>query len=172
MPKHVKNLLGRAGLWLLRQSDATVVDGIRIVDMRNRGDAFQHTIEQALRLIREHDMRRHRRVTRHISWIVNHVTPGKAIEYNHGIGLCTVEFFEVPDLSLDVLAAAYACFIVHEATHAVIAARGIAYTVQQRARIERLCTVEHNRFATRLAAVDVTRYPMELLRWDFDERQW
>ena len=152
MPKQIMSLMDRFGVWLLRHADATVVDGLRIVNMRNRRDAFQCTIEQALTLIREHDPRRHKRVTRHIRWIVNQVTPDKAIEYSDRIGLCAIEFSEVPGLSFDVLTAAYACFIVHEATHGVIAARGIQYTAQHRARVERLCTVEHNRFARSISS--------------------
>ncbi len=172
MPTPRKTVGDRLILWVLRHSDVSHVDGIGIVDLRARGDSFLPTVQRALQLVREHDPRRYARIVRHIKWIVNQVTAGKDIEYNERIRLCGVEFSEIPGLENDVLAAAYACFLVHEATHGVIASRGIKYSPQNRTRIEHLCTTEHNRFAALLATAEPARYPLELLRWDFDADQW
>jgi hypothetical protein len=94
------------------------------------------------------------------------------IEYNSRIRACSIEFFTIPDVSEDILAAGHACFLVHEATHGVIESRGIQYDGLNRVRIERLCLAEQNRFAARLAAADPERYPLNLLHMDFDESYW
>lgn len=76
------------------------------------------------------------------------------------------KFAEYPDYSLR----AYACSLVHEATHGAIRARNIAYTQANRIRIERLCHKEEWRFAQRLN--DGETDWAKLLVGDFDETGW
>jgi len=172
MRKRRKNLADRLKLWTLRLMRATRFDGIRIVDLRKGGDSFEHTIAEALRLVREHDPRRYKRITRHIDWIVNELALSGGLEYEKGTRVCSVEFYEATGIAQELLAAVYACGLVHEATHGAISSHGIPYDAEKRSRIERLCVKEQNRFVRRLAQADPERYPLELLHIDFDESDW
>jgi hypothetical protein len=163
---------GRLMLWVARNSEVGEIDGIHLADVRGTGAAFKQTIEQALCLIRQHDSRRFARVRGQIRWIVNSKTPSGEMEYTHELHLCMFEFLEPAWLGREVLAAAYACFLVHEATHGLISSHGIAYEAKTRMRIERLCTREQNRFGARLAAVAPIHYPPDMLRFNFDESYW
>ena len=172
-PKHKKlNLAGRMILWGARGSEVGQFDGIRLANMRTSGGSFKQTLENSLGLIRQHDLRRYARVRGQIRWIVNNKTPSGEMEYLEELQLCMFEFFEPPWLGREVLAAIYASFLVHEATHGRIFSRGIPYDAKTRMRIERLCTREQNRFGARLAAVDPIRYPPDMLRFNFDESYW
>ena len=44
----------------------------------------------------------------------------------------------------------YAASIVHEATHGYLKAKGIKTTEGNKTKIERICTVEENRFLSRI----------------------
>jgi hypothetical protein len=66
----------------------------------------------------------------------------------------------------------HACFLVHEATHGEVSARGIRMTPEFRSKVERLCVAEQNRFAARLTRMDPERYPPDLLRFEFNEKDW
>jgi hypothetical protein len=166
-----KTIGDRLLLWVARTSVVGTVDGVRLADVRGPA-SFKGILERALGLIRQHDPRRYARVTRYIHWILNQATPDKGMSYNERIHLCLVEFFEMPGLDKEVLAAFYACALVHESTHGLVASYEIPYNPETRARIERLCVIEQNRFASRLAAVDSALYPIELLHIDFDEGIW
>jgi hypothetical protein len=83
-----------------------------------------------------------------------------------------VEFFEIPGLNQEMLAAFYACALIHESTHGVVDSHKVDYNEENRARIERLCVTEQNRFASKLAVADPARYPIELLHLDFQEGWW
>src|SRR6266446_485508 len=171
MRKGHKTFGDRLILWAARGSVVGCFDGIRIADVKKR-DSFKRTIEQALSLVRQHDPRRYARITRFIHWIVNHPTPGQSIDYNDRIRLCTVEFVKIPGLNQETLAAFYAVCLVHESTHGLVDSRDIPYEKENRARIERLCVTEQNRFASKLAAADPARYPVELLHVDFQASWW
>ncbi len=128
-------------------------DQVCLADLRNgkHADSFFHTLEQSLRLIREHDARRYARITDHIRWVLNQVTgSGYTSEYNERIGACTIQFIPMPEADQNRVAAAYACLLVHGATHGLVVSRGIEYTPQNLARIEHLCTAEQSRFVARL----------------------
>jgi len=58
-----------------KSSEVGQVDGIVLIDVRNRGSGFKTTIENSLQLIREHDPRRYIRVKRYVSRIANAITP-------------------------------------------------------------------------------------------------
>jgi hypothetical protein len=166
------NLAAKVILWGARGSLVGEFDGIHLSDMRGTGASFKQTIEDALRLIREHDCRRYGKVRAHIEWIVNNKTPSGEMEYLEELRLCMFEFLQPSWLSREALAACYACFVVHEATHGQVFSRGIRCDAGTRMRIERLCTREQNRFGARLAALDPIRYPPAMLCFKFDESYW
>jgi hypothetical protein len=172
MGRVLDKLVHRMELYAMQHAAIGTFDGIGLVDFRGHPKSFRHTVECSLRLIRDNDPRRYARITKHIRWIANRVTNTMGIEYEPWICACNVEFTDIPGASPDVLAAGYACFLIHEATHGAIEARGIPCDVSHRVRIERLCMAEQNRFAARLAALDPQRYPLHLLQLEFNENYW
>ncbi len=159
-------------LLVLLLMPATSVDGIRIVDLRKRGDCFTRTLVGALGLVREYDPRRYKRIIRHIGWIVNEFALSRGMEYEARNRVCSVEFSEAAGIAQELLVAVYASGLIHEATHGVVISHGIPYDDQMRIRIEQLCVKEQNRFLVRLAHADPERYPLELIHVDFNESDW
>jgi len=170
MREFIDNISDRMLLWSMKGNEVSQIDGIVLCDIRKRGDSFRPTIERALQLIRQHDLRRYGRVQQHISRIANQILkPGTFAEYHFRLRTVFIEFDDFPRVSSDVRAAFYACALIHEATHGELAAKGIVTTAENRGRIERLCVTEQNRFAARLAAED-GRY--KLRQVDFKESYW
>lgn len=159
-------------------SEVGQVDGIVLLDARNRGDRFQTIIKSALHLIRQHDPRRYARVVRYISRIVNIVLPrGTGSQYDVGPRAVYLEFAEwttdlPPWAHDDNLIAYYACVLIQEATKAVVKTREMEITSANQIRIRRLCRTEMNRFAARLTTADPVSYPRERLHAFFDERDY
>jgi len=172
MPAFLDRFVDRIMLWSIRGSETGRFDGIGLANFRRQGQSFTKTIESSLRLIQEQDPRRYARVKRHIAWIVNQVNSAAGAQYQPSIRTLFLQFDEARDLQPDVVTAFCASIIVHEATHGMIEARGIRMSEGNRMRIERICTLEQNRFAARLSAHDPERYPPALLRFDADERYW
>ena len=172
MPRLLDKLVDRMMLWSMRKGEGGRFDGIGLVDNRGHDDSFLQVMQCSLRLIQEHDARRYARIKRHISWIVNQVCNALGGQYQPSIRACFLQFDPAPDLSRDVVIAFWACMLVHEATHGVIETRGIKMRTENRVRIERLCTAEQNRFATRLTGHDPARYPAVLLQHKFDAGYW
>jgi hypothetical protein len=162
-------------LFALKRGEVARIDGIGVADVRWKGDQrdlFRQTISESMRLLREHDPRRYAIVKRYIKWIVNRVTNTMGGDYHYRTGICNLELPHIPGLDQNVLAAWFACMLVHEGTHGVIESRGIANTEDNCSRIERLCVAEQNRFAAKLAEFDPERYPARLLHFEFDEKYW
>jgi hypothetical protein len=165
----------RIALFGFRLGEVGCFDGIHLAHVRWRNDSrecFRSTIEGSLRLIRERDPRRYARVKRHVQWIVNRVANTLGAEYRWGIRACSLELQDLREVSHDVHVAFHACLIIHEATHGALESRGVACDEKNRSRVERLCVVEQNRFAAKLARSDPERYPAQLLHFEFDESYW
>ncbi len=172
MPGLLDKLVDRVMLWSIRGSETGRFDGIGLANLRGHGDSFTKTIQSSLRLIQQQDPRRYARVKQHMAWIVNQVNSALGAQYQPRIRTLFLQFDEARDLPPNVVIAFYASILVHEATHGLIEARGTGMSEGNRARIERLCTSEQNRFAARLSAHDPGRYPPELLQFNADERYW
>jgi hypothetical protein len=177
MSKLLLKIADKLILWAARGREVGHLDGIRLADMRNRGDSFCETILNSLRLVQAHDPRRYARLKCFIEWIINQPTTGAVSRYEFSIRACFIEFYdEIPGLTPLGLAGLYATFLVHEATHGLIASRGTGSEGWDRARIERICIEEQNRFASKLIALDPIQYPKQYLLQDSDlslwERQW
>ena len=172
MPKLLDKLVDRMTLWTLRRSEVGRVDNVGLASLRGNGHAFSRVIESSLRLIREQDARRYARVNNHVSWIVNQIYSAAGANYQPSIRAIFLEFDELRDLPPDIVIAIYATVIIHEATHGLLESRGIHMTADNRVQIERLCTLEQNRFGAGLSAREPGRYPSALLHFDFDEGCW
>ena len=114
-------------------------DTFTLYSVENDPKFFDQAIA-ALQLLRAVDPRRYRRVQRYMP-IIAHVRQG-ANFYKHAARAFYVN--ACPDDAAD-----FASEVVHEATHAYLAHRGIRYTKKNRERHERLCTTEQLAFVTR-----------------------
>jgi len=172
MPKIFENLATWAQLVGMKANTVAQVDGIFLASNRPHQNAiFRQIIEEALSLIREHDAHRHARIVQHLQWICNaYLVPPADGMFCRGNRACVINFRRLPGFDNNLIAAIYAVILVHESTHAVIESRGIPYRDENRARIERLCFAEQNRFAARLSAADPMKYPTRILQIKFDER--
>lgn len=162
-------------LWALRKGEVSRADGIILTDVSGHGapDLFRDTIRSALGLIQRHDRRRYARVKSTVNWIANRVTNTVGAGYDFRHRTLDIDFDSyaraAPDR--DTLEAGCACVIVSGATDGMIALRGIDYQAN-RVRIDRLCHVEMNRFAARLAAFDSNRYRIDLLHVEYRESDY
>lgn len=140
--------------WALQLQTRGKYENIRLVDMAFDEDKdFVTFTQDALNLIKSTDPRRYRTVIREVRFIVNsHITVGGY--YQRTIRRVSVNFrmYKVdrsqPDYNLRL--AAYACMLVHEATHGRIFSFGIPYNDDTWERCERLCRSEEKRFVSRI----------------------
>jgi hypothetical protein len=140
-------------IWLIKKSCVGHVDGIDICDASinavRSSEIFLKSTHEALSLVRSLDSRRYRRICRHIKYIVNQdiVECGS---YEKKLRMCNVDFSKFSDvINQEWKSRSYACVLVHESTHGVIAEKGILYDKDNRLHIERLCHLETYRFAQR-----------------------
>jgi hypothetical protein len=135
--------------------------------LRASGAEFVARTQEALDLIRRHDPRRFRRIQSRLRYIVNKELFSGG-EYDRRLHACHIDF-ERLDFAAnhEWCLLWYASALVHEATHGVIASKGVPYDDNTRARIERLCHTEEKRFVLRArprALNDIVG--------EFDETQW
>lgn len=110
-------------------------------------DVFFEFTKKALILIQKLDSRRYQRIEKQIRRIINIHLLAFA-EYRAIDKSCNVDFRRYaecndPELGLR----AYACTLVHEATHGVLESRCIPYTRRTKPLIECICIKESLRFA-------------------------
>jgi hypothetical protein len=136
---------------ILRSVQTDEVHGIRIADFGDPEHDFARHIRAALELIRTVDPRRFERVQR-LRWIVNRASPDGAGwgAYHHLTRQCDIDFVPYEGVADDMIAVTYAGTIMHESTHCLLMERGCKYKGNARARHERICIREENRFCRRL----------------------
>ncbi len=117
---------------------------VRLVNGERR--PYAQMVATALGLIARHDPLRLARIRRDIRVILVSalVTPGNAGEYNRRHSVCMLDDSAI----LTAPAALVALWIVHEATHARVAA--LAPKAENITRIERICAKQELAFATKL----------------------
>ena len=164
--------LGREGLlWIYRKYETARFDGITLVDW-DETPHFTTVITDALKLIKQNDPRRFHHVQRQIRFIVNCTRPFGGGAYFNDTKACEFEFVVLrSDDEIQFYRPLYACALVHEATHGRVHSWGVPYTPDNRARIERLCVTEEQRFAKCLLL------PPHVSAWlrethVFDPRRW
>jgi hypothetical protein len=126
-----------------------VYDGISLCDMRfdrRTEDGFVQRTVDALHLVELYDPRRFRRIQHFTPFIIDResICPGV---FDARLRACWIDLFFYPLAhNEDWYAAQYACTLVHEATHGLIAAQHIPYDRRRWERIERVCEKEAARF--------------------------
>jgi len=167
--------------WLFRTGQVAECDGIILSDLRKTpGSEFRNVLLCALKLLKEIDPYRYRRVQRRIQWIVcTTLSKAGSAEYRHNTKSCEMEFIEPSaDYDLEWLIGWYACVLVHEATHGKIKSRGVAYSKKWRLRIEELCVLEEHKFLMHMAITRpglASRFDAKFVaakwRWHWDTPQ-
>jgi hypothetical protein len=175
MAKFVKKFLDWVIERNIKTSEVGRVDGITLIDVRERGGCFKTTIENALHLIRQNDLRRYARVKRYISRIVNGITPsGVSGDYNFSTRTIHIEFREMSKFTDEERAAFYACILIHKATFAVLrqARRRVIDHPENQIRRARLYVAENNSFLEKLVEADLLPFPtFKLLQMELDEKR-
>jgi hypothetical protein len=130
----------------LAMSTARRVDGIWVGSWRTPEDLTR--VERALLLVKQHSPLHYSRIINDLErvWIFL-LSHGRA-EYNRSLKACVLDERYVADSATSV--EQIASTIVHEATHARLERCGIAYSEDQRARIEAICFRRELAFAVRL----------------------
>jgi hypothetical protein len=171
MFRWVNGLVVRLELWIQRNNQIAEFDGIALCELRPYSPTFKKVLLDAFALLKESDPRRFARVKRYLKWVINGPLAFAGCEYRHSTQTCVIDYAELEDeTDLSFWIAWYASALIHEATHALLLARGIPYSSEFRVRAERLCVTEENRFARRIAA---TQHKIaERLHREFDESLW
>lgn len=122
------------------------IEGIKVSEtkkLENR-DEFYQSISSALKLIKQNDTRRFKRVVDHINHIYNDYScfPGCFLFIGKRCRLDSC-FFPEKGIYRDHY---IAWILIHEATHGLFFQRGINYTKKTKFRIEHACFKEQKRF--------------------------
>lgn len=135
----------RIALWLSTNRD---IDRLWVGTMESKPHPALRRVEEALQLIKRHDLLSYSRVTRGLDRIWVHVIPSGRAHYDPSLNACVIdERYALPETtSIAMLAST----IVHEATHARLHSWGVAYVEEKRARIEEICLQRELKFLARL----------------------
>jgi hypothetical protein len=171
MRKYISPLGDRFFVWVFEKCEVARFEGIILSDVTSE-KLFVVVLLEALELVRSIDPRRFSRIRRHIRFIANFSPGYSGACYDSQTRSCKFLFKgpsqDDPDRMAFVVG--YAKVLVHESTHGEILARRIPYTPALRARVERLCVKEENRF---VAALKRTRPEIGDRFWtEFDEGFW
>ena len=142
----------------MRLSPSRRVDGLWLGVMGDKDDAHVlRRVEDALKLIKQYDAVRYRRLLRDMDRIWVHVLTGPRGSFNSTLRRCDLDYRFVSKAP----AKAIASTIVHEATHARPCVLRFGYPEELRYRIERICMRQQLAFADRLPNGDATRETVE-----------
>jgi hypothetical protein len=145
-PDAVPTLYDRITLWL---SSGRRVDGLWVgTYFQTNAKEVMRRVEEALRLIKEYDQRRYKRIISDLDRVWVRLVPGALGRYVHAHRTCELdERFVLAETSPPEVIAAT---IVHEATHARLWRCGIGYAENIRGRVEAVCFRRELAFARKL----------------------
>ena len=137
-------IVHRLAHWgFVKSSGKQTVDGLLIVS-----DKGTEKVTEALRLIRDFDPTRYRRLLRDVRQILVTTLPASIAQWMDSLRACELdERYIIRDGTTPELVAS---IIVHEATHARLMRCGIGYEESLRDRVERVCLRQEIAFAARL----------------------
>lgn len=131
----------------LVSSISQMIDGL-MIDVWRGEPKLLSRIEDALRLIKQHDLLHYSRVVKNLDRIWVHLLPNAAAHYDRSLNACVFDerFVLLESTTLERIAST----IVHEATHARLERWGVEYDEKKRARIEAICLRRELNFVTGL----------------------
>jgi hypothetical protein len=133
----------RMALWL---STSRMVDGLWVGTTEGKPRPGLRRVEDALRLIKDHDLLRYFRVIHHLERIWIHLLPSALAHYDRTLNACVFDERFLETMTLERIAST----IVHEATHARLERWGVSYEEKARSRIEAICLRRELNFLTKL----------------------
>jgi hypothetical protein len=140
-PTHVD----RIGLWL---STGREIDGLWVGTTESKPHPALRRVEDALKLIKRHDMLNYSCVTRDLDRIWVKPIPSGQAHYERSSNACVIDERYVLQETMSI--AKIASTIVHEATHARLDRWGVEYVEERRARIEEICLRRELNFLAKL----------------------
>jgi hypothetical protein len=152
----------RADRFELRfMTNGRTVDGLWIGSTTDDPEPSLQRVEDALRLIRDHDRPRYNRLKIDLVRIWVRLLPGPLGSYNRAMRACEIDgkFIQAETTTLEEIAST----IVHEATHARLMAYGIGYDEGERARVEAVCIRRELAFARKIPESDLIKDQAERL---------
>jgi hypothetical protein len=134
----------RLQLWM---SYHTRYDGLTlsVLDLHNDVNAQLTRVKEALGLLERHDPRRYERLKRDCNRIWITLLTAAVGRYNHGLKAILLDQRYVSSSATS--SSDIAATLVHELTHARLAACGIGYAEADRGRVERACYLQELAFA-------------------------
>ncbi|UVK56839.1 hypothetical protein DBIPINDM_003471 [Mesorhizobium sp. AR02] len=142
----VRAVIGRLARWgAVKASDNQTIDGLLII-----GDKGIDKIVEALRLIRDFDPVRYKRLLGDVRQIFVTTLPASAAQWANSSRACELDERYV--IREGTTPERIASSIVHEATHARLMRCGIGYEETLRDRVERVCLRREIAFAAKLPA--------------------
>jgi hypothetical protein len=117
-------------------STSQMVDGLSI-DVWRGEPQLSSRIEEALRLIKQHDSLHYSRVVNNLDRITVDLLPESGAHYDRSLNACAMDerFVLLESTTPERIAST----IVHEATHARLERWGVVYDENKRPRIEAIC---------------------------------
>jgi hypothetical protein len=146
-------VVDRIGLWL---SAGREVDGLWVGSMECKPKPGLRRVEDALRLIKDHDPLHYSRVIHNLERIWVDLIPNGLASYVPSLNACKLDerFVLLETTTLQKIAS----FIVHEATHARLEWWGISYDDEKaRSRIEGICLRRELNFVGKLPQAEPLR---------------
>jgi hypothetical protein len=136
----------RLALWW---STSRKIDGLWVGIMRSGDpDPGLRRVEDALRLIKQHDSLHYSRIIHNLDRIWVNLLPSALAHYSPTLNACVLDERFV--LSETTTLESIASTIIHEATHARLEGWGIDYDEASRYRIEAICLRRELNFLTKL----------------------
>jgi hypothetical protein len=135
----------RWGLWF---STGRSIDGLWVGTSESKPRPGLRRVEDALRLIKDHDPLQYSRVVKNLDRVWVHLVPTYVASYEDRLKACVLDerFVLSEATTLEHIASA----IVHEATHARLERWGISYEEKARPRIEAVCLRRELNFLAKL----------------------
>lgn len=133
-------------------------NGVKVVDVRSdAGNLFGDVISESLRLIRECDDYRYRRVTSLLDWIICIPLSFEGARYRHYLKACEIDFIEAErylkedSRHFSYYSVYYASVLVHEATHGRIRCYlSNIDTEAEKFRSEQICRSEEAKLLSKI----------------------
>jgi hypothetical protein len=143
-PQHDQRPVLRFLDWLaIKATRKRTIDGLPVVC-----DKGADKVAEGLKLIRDFDSIRYRRLLGDVKLIWVTALPGALAQFRNSTSMCVIdERFVVDERTTPEMIASV---IVHEATHARLFRMGIGYEESRRVRVEQVCLRRELAFAAKL----------------------
>jgi hypothetical protein len=168
-PGQKATIVDRICLWL---STSRGVDGLWVGSMECKPQPGLRRVEDALRLIKDHDPLHYSRIISHLERIWVDLLPHARASYERSLNACKLDerFVLLETTSLERIASC----IVHEATHARLERWGIGYDDEKvRSRIEAICLRRELNFVGKLPQAEPLREELaRTLEWCIGEHDY